>query len=150
MRIAIDLLCYNGCGYQEDALVDRKQMRGTFVICPLCGEWARRFHGYAGKVGVVSTPKVVGGEVFHSNAEEAEFMKKHVALVKGTPDEQRVADRIRGKAEELARRQGFRDLDDRTSYFKREMAKGWNPNEERRKVREANKRARAARIARGE
>jgi len=142
MKISVDILCYNGCGYQEDALVPTTSLRDGFAICPRCGEWARRFFGYAGKIGVIFTPRTYGGETFASNEEERQFYKDNpgtVALVKGSTDERKVADRIRERAEASAKAQGFNDLDHRTSYYKTEMAKGWNPSQARIDKRARNK-----------
>lgn len=83
----------------------------------------------AGVIGIVFSNVQTGhdGTVLDSNRAVREHAKKNPnirAYSKGSPDEVRLRDRIRNRAEKVAKKQGYRDHEDKVTTLKKEDAKG--------------------------
>jgi putative FmdB family regulatory protein len=136
-----DYAC-RACGHvEEDEYVPQGAPVPDVLPCPVCSSLMRRglgdfhLHGilWSGRNGPQASAQM--GTTFNSNAEKREFLAGHpevYELDRGSPDERRFADRTRERAEAAAKRQGFDGLEHRTRVLRAEMAKGWNPQAQRR------------------
>lgn len=131
-----DYAC-EACGHvEEDFLAGSGENPPENIECPVCSAPMTLALGLSHLIGIVwsgrNSPQTSrhAGITFQTNAEKREWQKEHPEIhefAAGSPDDRRIHDQIRSKAEKLARRQGFRDLDDRNRYFRREMGRGWQP-----------------------
>lgn len=129
-----DLLCPSCNTYSEDVLIPVDAER----LCPVCGAQAISKGVIVNTHGIVysnTEQNTQLGVTFTSNAERRAGLKQLAEqtggevreYIKGSSDEQKLADRIREKAETSARKHGYRDLEDRNSRVRSEYNKGWRP-----------------------
>jgi hypothetical protein len=67
------------------------------------------------------------GARFETNAQKREFFKKNPQIkemAKGSVDERKYADRLRNRAEDRAKRLGYKDLDDKRQFDRANRDKG--------------------------
>ena len=115
------------------------------TVCPDCGEpVSKQVQEPAGVIGIVSSNAKVNhqmGMVFTSNKQEREFFKRNPnirELIKGSPDEIKFRDKVRGRAERSAKKQGYRDHEDKVTTLKKRRDAGELPPKKGRKPLTAN------------
>ena len=119
-----DVICPQ-CGISEDVLFSNPDDR----CCPHCGN------------SVVCPPVIVGlkvdgpivskqlGRTFKNTAEKNAYLRANniKEFGKGDSDDQRIGFHSENRANEIARKNGYNDLEHRNKTVKAEQAKGWTP-----------------------
>lgn len=108
---------------EEDILSDKPPS-----ICPECGSAVRVPPANFATAGIiwsnVHRSDQLGVQI-ESNAQMRAFQKKNpniYGFAKGSSDDRRIGDKIRNRAEKVARKQGYRDHEDKISTLKQQKA----------------------------
>lgn len=125
------------CGVVEDAFVEIASIHDNTATCE-CGTagaqiiWTKAATTigivWSGRNGVQTHDQI--GQTWHTNADRRAWEKAHPNLGqvdKGSPEGQAFHQRIRDRAEKIARGIGYRDLDHRRATEAATRAKGHDP-----------------------
>tara|TARA_Y100000361_G_C11125888_1_gene325901 strand:- start:817 stop:1209 length:393 start_codon:yes stop_codon:yes gene_type:complete len=118
-----DVRCTNGCGYFNDVFVLLKD--SDKISCPSCGKPVVRLIRPVATVGPMpSKPLRVDqiGRTFESNEELRDYQRKNgdVEILSSSSNKWlKHKDIARNKAENRAKKQGFRDLDHKRDHMRK-------------------------------